>query len=76
MGTLLKIIQTLAAAIPALLDWWQQRQDAQAREKAADRVADIRRDPAAEWLRKFNSQTKPGADPAGTAGPDQPDGHA
>ena len=72
MATLLKIIQSLAAAIPAVLNWWQQRESAQARDAAAARVADIRREPADEWLHKFNSQQNPGGHAADTPGPDQP----
>ena len=67
MALLAKIIQILAAAVPALLDWWNKRQADQAQVEAEARRAAVRNDPVSAWLRKFNSQADPGpADPPGT----------
>lgn len=73
MGAIGKILQILAAALPALLDWWARRKAAQSQAEAETRVADIRRDPAGEWLRKFNSQANPNGNSSGAPGADQPD---
>ena len=73
MVLLSKIIQALAAALPALISWWERRQAAKAQAEIEARNADIRREPAGEWLHKFNSQANPGGG-ANQAGADQPDG--
>ena len=73
-----KVIQVLAAALPALLSWWEGRKAQQAQAAFEDRVADVRADPAGAWLRKFNSQANPGdnsGDNSGASGADQPDDH-
>ena len=72
MAIIFKIIQALAAAVPALLNWWAQRKAAESQAEAEARVADIRRDPAGEWLRKFNSQANPDGSASGAPGADQP----
>ena len=77
MALLGKIISALIAALPAVLDWWQQRQTARKQAEAETRVAAIRRDPAAAWLRKFDGQ-QPGADSDSAPdmpSPGEPDGH-
>ena len=67
MALFAKILQILAAAVPALLDWWNKRQADRAQAEAEARRAAVRDDPADAWLRKFNSQANPGhADPPGT----------
>ena len=67
MALLAKIIEVLAAAVPALLDWWSKRQADQAQAEAEARRAAVRDDPVSAWLRKFNSQAGPNpADPPGT----------
>ena len=72
MALLGKIISALIAALPAVLDWWRQRQTAKNQAEAEARVAAIRSDPAAAWLRKFNEQASPGAASDQTS-TDQPD---
>ena len=71
-----KILQILAAIIPAVLDWWSRRKAAEKQAEAETRVADIRRDPGNEWLRKFNSQANPDGNSSGAPGADQPKGDA
>lgn len=74
VALLSKIIQALAAALPALVAWWEHRQAAKAQAEAKTRVADIRRDPGAQWVRAFGGE-QPGTDTTapGQAGTDQPD---
>ena len=72
MGVVGKILQILAAALPALLDWWSRRKAEQSQAEAEARVADIRRDSAGEWLRKFNSQDNPDGNTTGAPGADKP----
>ena len=76
MALLGKIIQALAAIIPAVLDWWAKRKAAEKQAEAETRVADIRADPGPEWVRKFNSQANSGDNPADPPGTDQPKGDA
>lgn len=73
MALLGKIIQSLAAIIPAVLDWWAKRKAAEKQAEAETRVADIRRDPGNEWLRKFNSQANPDGNSSGAPGAGEPD---
>ena len=73
MGVVGKILQILAAALPALLDWWSRRKAEQSQAEAEARVADIRREPGSEWMRKFNSQANPDGNASGAPGADQPD---
>ena len=76
MGVVAKIIAALAAILPAIVEWWAKRRAAQEQAATADRVAAIRSDPAAAWLRKFNEQANPGSGNAPDApGSNQPDGH-
>lgn len=70
-ATILKILQALVTAVPALLDWWQRHQAAQAQTEAEDRVDNIRRDPAGEWMREFNKNGNSGTS-ADSAGADEP----
>ena len=72
MGVVAKIIAALAAILPAIVEWWAKRRAAQEQAATADRVADVRADPAAAWLRKFNEQASPGAASDQTS-TDQPD---
>ena len=65
-----KILQILAAAAPAFLAWLERRQVEKKQAEAESRRAAVRNDPAAAWLRKFNSQANPG--PANPPGTDQP----
>ena len=58
MALLGKIIQALAAIIPAVLDWWAKRKAAEKQAEAETRVADIRRDPKSAWMRDFGSADK------------------
>lgn len=73
MAAIAKIISALAAILPALVAWWAKRQAAREQAEAAARVADIRREPADAWVRKFNAAGEQRNDSAGKAGPDQPD---
>lgn len=66
-----KILQILAAAAPAFLAWLERRQVEKEQAEAEARRATVRDDPAAAWLRKFNSQAN--SNPADPAGTDQPD---
>ena len=77
MGAIFKILSALVSALPALLDWWQRRQIANAQAEVETRVADIRDDPAAAWLRKFGGkQLGAGDDNApDTPAPGEPDRH-
>ena len=74
MGIILKVIQALAAALPALISWWERRQAAKAQAEAQARADAVRADPGAEWMRKFNAQANPGGAP-NQAGVDQPGDH-
>ena len=77
MALLGKIISALIAALPAVLDWWQRRQVAKAQAETETRVAAIRSDPAAAWLRKFGGK-QPGAgddNASDTPAPGEPDRH-
>ena len=69
-----KIILALIAALPAVLDCWQRRQAARGQAETEARVAAIRSDPAAAWLRKFGGQQPDGNidNAAHKTGPDQP----
>lgn len=69
MALLGKILQALAAALPAFLAWLERRQAAKEQAEAETRRAAVRDDPADAWLRKFNSQANP--DASGQAGTDQ-----
>lgn len=73
MGAIGKILQILAAVLPALLDWWSRRKAAEKQAEAETRVADIRRDHGNEWLRKFNSQANPDGNSSGAPGAGEPD---
>ena len=72
MAIIFKIIRALAAAVPALLDWWARRKAAESRAEAEARVADIRREPGLEWVRKFNSRANPDGELSGAPGADEP----
>lgn len=77
MALLGKIISALIAALPAVLDWWRQRQTARNQAEAEARLAAIRSDPAAAWLRKFGGK-QPGAgddNASDTPAPGEPDRH-
>ena len=66
------ILQIISLLIPALLDWWERRQqEKQLKEREARRDA-VDADPAGEFVRSFNPDAKPTAS-AHTANPDQPD---
>ena len=73
MQVVLKILAALASALPSFLAWRDRRRVEKERAEAEARAAAVRADPAAAWLRKFNSQANPGG-PAGKAGTDQPGG--
>ena len=81
MRIILQIMQAAAALLPRLVGWllawlpaWLERRRVEKeRAEAEARAAAVRADPAAAWLRKFNSQANPGG-PAGKAGTDQPGG--
>ena len=67
MALLGKVLQALAAVVPAFLAWLERRQADKAQAEAEARRAAVRDDPVSAWLRKFNSQAGPGpADPPGT----------
>lgn len=74
MALLGKILQALAAAVPAFLAWLERRQAAKSQAEAEARRAAVRDDPGSAWVRKFNSQANPSSD-SGAPGLDQPDGH-
>ena len=67
---ILQIMQAAAALLPRLLGWllawlpaWLERRRVEKeRAEAEARAAAVRADPAAAWLRKFNSQANPGGD--------------
>ena len=42
MGVVAKILTALAAALPAIVEWWAKRRAAQEQAATADRVADVR----------------------------------
>ena len=69
MALLGKILQALAAVVPAFLAWLERRQATKAQAEAEARRAAVRDDPVGEWVRKFNSQAGP--DPADPPGTDQ-----
>ena len=69
MALLGKILQVLAAVVPAFLAWLERRQAAKEQADAEARRAAVRDDPAGEWLRKFNIQANP--DASGQTGTDQ-----
>ena len=73
MQVVLKILAALASALPSFLAWPDRRRVEKERAEAEARAAAVRADPAAAWLRKFNSQANPGSD-SGQAGTDQPGG--
>ena len=77
MGVVAKILTALAAALPAIVEWWAKRRAAQEQAATADRVADVRADPGAAWMRKFGAadQQPGGNDPADKAGTEQPQDH-
>ena len=77
MALLGKILQALAAAVPAFLAWLERRQAAKSQAATADRVADVRADPGAAWMHKFGAaDQQPGDnDPADQAGTEQPQDH-
>ena len=77
MGVVAKIVQALAAILPAIVEWWAKRQAAKEQAAADARRADVRADPGAEWMRKFGAADKQHGDdkPADKAGPDQPQDH-
>ncbi len=72
MAVIGKILQALAAIVPFVVEWWAKRKAAQSQAEAETRVADIRRDPGFEWMRKFNSQAAPDVNSSGAPGPDKP----
>lgn len=72
MALLGKILQILAAAVPALLEWWRKHEAAREQTEAEARRAAVRDDPTPAWMRKFNSRANP--DASNQAGTDQPDG--
>ena len=66
------ILQIISLLIPALLDWWERRQqEKQLKEREARRDA-VDADPAGEFVRSFNPDAKPTAS-AHTANSDKPD---
>ena len=66
------ILQIISLLIPALLDWWERRQqEKQLKEREASRDA-VDADPAGEFVRSFNPDAKPTAS-AHTANSDKPD---
>ena len=83
MRIILQIMQAAAALLPRLLGWllawlpawllaWRDRRRVEKeRAEAEARAAAVRADPAAAWLRKFNSQANPGGD-SGQAGVAEP----
>ena len=77
MGVVAKIIAALAAILPAIVEWWAKRRAAQEQAATADRVADVRADPGAEWMRKFGAADQQHGDdkPADQAGTEQPQDH-
>ena len=62
MALLAKILTALASALPSFLAWLDKRRAEKEQAEAQARAAAVRADPAAEWLRKFNSQANPGSD--------------
>ena len=77
MALLGKIIQALAAIIPAVLAWLDKRKAAQEQAAAQDRVDAVRDDPGAAWMRKFGPDGQLSPDDgddnaAGQAGTDKP----
>ena len=67
MALLGKVLQALAAVVPAFLAWLERRQADKAQAEAEARRAAVRGDPVSAWLRKFSGQANPGpADPPGT----------
>ena len=71
MQVVLKILAALASALPSFLAWRDRRRVEKERAEAEARAAAVRADPAAAWLRKFNSQANPGGD-SGQAGVAEP----
>ena len=73
MALVLKIFNALAAIAPFIAQWWAKRRAAKDKAAVDARNADIRAEPAGEWLRKFNSQANPDGNSSSAPGTDQPD---
>ena len=73
MGVVAKILTALAAALPAIVEWWAKRRAAQEQAAVEDRIDDIRCEPGPEWMRKFGAADQQRNEPADSAGADQPD---
>ena len=62
MGVVAKILTALAAALPAIVEWWAKRRaakDKAAKDAAADAdAAAVRSDPKSAWMRDFGSADK------------------
>jgi hypothetical protein len=71
VGIINKLLQIFTPLVTVFLDWWTKRETAQKQDNIESRNADIRNDPADQWLRKFNSQANTPA-PTSQTGTDQP----
>ena len=75
MAIILKLLQTLAALIPAFLSWREKQDAAQRKTEAEERSASVRHDPASQWLRGFNPDAAGSGPDDGSvfasSGPDQ-----
>ena len=69
MGVVAKILTALAAALPAIVEWWAKRKAAQDKASVEARNADIRADPGAAWMHKFGAADQ---QPGGTTLPIRP----
>lgn len=79
MAIILKLLQALAAFVPAILSWWGEQKAAQQKTEVEERIAAMRHDPASLWLRGFNPDAARSGPDAGrgaaASGPDQSDSH-
>lgn len=61
MALVLKLLSTLAAALPAFLEWLSKRKAAQTQMEVQERIDIVRSNPTDAWMRKFNPTAGSGA---------------